>query len=66
MLAAFPLIAVHLSRTPGAAAGVGLAATLPQFLVALPAGLVTDRAERRRTMAGAVTLAAAALATLAA
>ncbi|MHB8295017.1 MAG: hypothetical protein ACYDH5_10430, partial [Acidimicrobiales bacterium] len=32
----------------------------------LPAGLVTDRAERRRTMAGAVTLAAAALATLAA
>lgn len=66
VLAAFPLIAVHLSRTPGAVAGVGLAATLPQFLVALPADLVTDRAERRWTMATALTLTATALATLAA
>ena len=52
-LAAFPLIAVGLARTPGAVAGVGLAATLPQLLVALPAGLVTDNAERRKTMAAA-------------
>lgn len=65
VFAAFPLIAVDLSRTPGAVAGVGLAATLPQFLVALPAGLATDRAERRRMMAGAAMLAAAALAALA-
>ena len=46
-------------------AGVGLAATLPQLLVALPAGVATDRAERRRMMAGAATLGGAALATLA-
>ncbi len=65
MLAAFPLIAVQLSRTPAAVAGVGLAATLPQFLIALPAGLVTDRAERRRTMAGATALAGTALVALA-
>lgn len=65
VLAAFPLITVQISRTPSAVAGVMLAATLPQFLVALPAGLVTDRAERRRTMAGATALAAAALAVLA-
>ena len=65
VLAAFPLIAVGISRTPGAVAGVGLAATLPQLLVALPAGVVTDRAERRRTMAAGATLAAGASATLA-
>ncbi|MDA8282235.1 MAG: MFS transporter [Actinomycetota bacterium] len=56
---------MNLSRTPGAVAGVGLAATLPQLLVALPAGVATDRAERRRMMAGAATLGGAALATLA-
>lgn len=65
VLAAFPLIAVHVSRTPAAVAGVGLAATLPQLLVALPAGLATDRAERRTMMARAAMLAAVALATLA-
>lgn len=65
VLAGFPLIAVQLSRTPSAVAGVGLAATLPQFLVALPAGLVSDRAERRRTMGAAAGLAVVALAALA-
>lgn len=65
VLAAFPLIAVQISRTPSAVAGVVLAATLPQFVVALPAGLVTDRLERRTTMAAATALAAAALSVLA-
>ena len=65
VLAGFPLIAVQLSRTPSAVAGVGLAATLPQLLVALPAGLVSDRAERRTTMGAAAGLAVVALVALA-
>lgn len=65
VLAAFPLLAVHISRSPSSVAGVGLAATLPQFLVALPAGVVTDRTDRRRTMSIAAVVAAAVLGVLA-
>lgn len=65
VLAVFPLIAAQISHTPSAVAGVVLAATLPQFLVALPGGLVTDRAERRRMMAGATAFAGGALVVLA-
>lgn len=66
ILAAFPLIAAEISRTPAAVAHVMLFATLPQFLAALPAGVVTDRAERRSAMTAAACLAAIALAALAA
>ncbi len=65
VLAAFPLLAVHISRSPSAVAGVGLAATLPQVLVALPAGVVTDGTDRRHTMAIAAVVAAAVLGGLA-
>ena len=59
------MLAVHISRSPSAVAGVGLAATLPQFQMALPAGVVTDPTDRRRTMAIAAAAAAAVLGVLA-
>jgi MFS family permease len=47
-LAAFPLLAAHLTDDPRLIVGVTIAAQLPWLLVALPAGAVVDRVDRRR------------------
>jgi MFS family permease len=47
---ALPLMAATLTRSPALIAAVTLAARLPWLLVALPAGALADRLDRRRTM----------------
>src|SRR5689334_7448148 len=59
---ALPLVAVTLTRDPVLVAGVSTAGTLPWLLLALPAGALADRHDRRRLMLGANTLRALALA----
>ncbi len=56
-----PLLAVSMTRSPTLVSLVGAAATLPWLLLALPAGAVADRADRRRIMAGAGAVRAIAL-----
>ncbi|HEU4841526.1 MAG TPA: MFS transporter, partial [Ilumatobacteraceae bacterium] len=45
-----PLVALSITRDPAAFATVALVARLPWLLVALPAGALADRLDRRRTM----------------
>ncbi|MFI7124451.1 MFS transporter [Nonomuraea sp. NPDC050153] len=64
-----PLLAVSMTRSPTLVSLVGAAATVPWLLLALPAGAVADRVDRRRVMvlanAGrAVALSVAGLAAL--
>lgn len=47
---ALPLVAVSLTRSPAAVAGVSTALGLPWLLFALQAGALSDRLDRRRTM----------------
>lgn len=47
---ALPLLALRLTRSPAAIAGVSLASRLPWLLFALQAGALADRLDRRRTM----------------
>lgn len=47
---ALPLVALGLTRDPGAFASVTLVGRLPWLFVALPAGAYADRLDRRRTM----------------
>ena len=47
---ALPLLALRITRSPGAVAGVALAARLPWLLFALQAGALADRLDRLRTM----------------
>lgn len=47
---ALPLLAVTLTRSPGLVAGVALAQRLPWLFMALPAGALADRLDRRLTM----------------
>lgn len=47
---ALPLLAVSLTRSPGLVAGVALAQRLPWLFMALPAGALADRLDRKRTM----------------
>ena len=47
---AVALAAVKLTRSPSLIAGVALAARLPWLFVALPAGALADRLDRRQTM----------------
>jgi MFS family permease len=63
---AVALVAVKLTRSPGLVAGVSLAARLPWLVVALPAGALADRLDRRRTMLRANLVRVALLAALAA
>ncbi|WP_298259972.1 MFS transporter [Bradyrhizobium sp.] len=64
-LAAAPIVAVlMLGVGEGATGLLQTALTLPFVLVAVPAGLLADRISRRRLMAGAEALRAAALATI--
>jgi MFS family permease len=48
--AALPLLAAGLTRDPQTVALVGVAAGLPWLLLALPAGALVDRWDRKRTM----------------
>ena len=50
-IVALPLLAVRLTRSPAAVAGVVFAGRLPWLLFALHAGALADRLDRRRTMA---------------
>lgn len=47
---ALPLVALSITRSPGAFAAVTLVGRLPWLLFALPAGALADRLDRRRTM----------------
>ena len=47
---ALPLLAVRLTTSPGPVAAVAFAQRLPWLLVALPAGALADRLDRRVTM----------------
>ena len=47
---ALPLVAIGWTRSPAAVAGVALALSLPWLVVALPAGALVDRWDRRRTL----------------
>ena len=47
---AVALLAVKLTRSPALIAGVALAARLPWLFLALPAGALADRLDRRQTM----------------
>lgn len=53
VLVAFPLLALSYTHRPVLIAGVAVAGTLPAFLVALPAGALADRVNRRRLLVGA-------------
>jgi MFS family permease len=48
VLVAFPLLAVSLTTDPLLIASVAIAGRLPAFLLALPAGALADRMDRRR------------------
>lgn len=52
VLVAFPLLALHFTKSSIAIAGVAVAARLPGVLVALPAGAIADRMSRRRVLVG--------------
>jgi MFS family permease len=47
---ALPLLALRVTRSPAAVAGVAFAGRLPWLLFALHAGALADRLDRRRTM----------------
>ena len=50
LLTVMPLVALSITRDPGAFATVTLFGRLPWLVVALPAGALNDRLDRRRTM----------------
>lgn len=50
---ALALLAVHITRSPTAVAGVLFAARLPWLLLTLHVGVIADRMDRRRLLAGA-------------
>lgn len=50
VLVAFPLLALTFTRNPLELAGVVVAGRLPALLVALPAGVIADRVNRRRLL----------------
>jgi len=58
---ALPLVAIRFTDSPTLIAGLAFAVTLPWLLVALPAGALADRLDRRRFMLGANTVRAALL-----
>ncbi len=64
LLVALAWQAYQLSNTPGAMAAVGVALTLPQVLLVLFGGVVSDRFQRRLVMLGADLVRGAALAVL--
>jgi MFS family permease len=65
-LAAFPLLAAQLTRSPGAVAAVTAVQGLPWLLLGAGAGVIVDRVDRRRLMVAADIARAALIAVLAA
>ncbi len=63
-MVAYPLLILALTGSAAKAGVVGLAATLPLPLLALPAGLLSDRVDRKRLMVGCDAFRAAALTAL--
>jgi len=61
---AYPLLVLALTHSPAKAGVVGLAATLPLPLLALPAGMLADHFDRKRLMLACDGVRAAALAAL--
>ena len=61
---AYPLLVLALTHSPAKAGLVGLAATLPLPLLALPAGMLADHFDRKRLMLACDAIRAAALAAL--
>ena len=61
---AYPLLVLALTHSPAKAGIVGLAATLPLPLLALPAGMLADHLDRKRLMLTCDALRATALAAL--
>ncbi|MEU4704329.1 MFS transporter [Nonomuraea dietziae] len=66
LLAGAPLLAITLTRDPALVSLVGVATTLPWLLLALHAGAIADRSDRRRIMVLTSFVRAAALAATAA
>jgi MFS family permease len=66
VLVAFPLLAVGLTRSPWQVSLVSTLATAPWLLVALPAGAIADRHDRRRLVLAAMAVRVAVLVGLAA
>jgi MFS family permease len=64
-LAAFPLLAAQLTRSPAAVAAVTTVQGLPWVLLGAGAGVVVDRVDRRRLMVLVDTARAALVAALA-
>jgi len=50
---ALPLVAIRLTRSPAAIAGLSVVATLPWLVFSLVAGALVDRTDRRRVMVAA-------------
>ncbi|MBO0747019.1 MAG: MFS transporter, partial [Acidimicrobiaceae bacterium] len=65
VLVALPLFAVTLTTDPVAVAGLAVASGLPWLLVAIPAGALADRIDKRRLVFGVELSRAALLALLA-
>ena len=61
---AYPLLVLALTHSPAKAGLVGLAATLPLPLLALPAGMLADHFDRKRLMLACDAIRATALAAL--
>src|ERR1700761_7075949 len=61
---AYPLLVLALTHSPARAGVVGLAATLPLPLLALPAGMLADHFDRKRLMLACDAIRCAALAAL--
>jgi MFS family permease len=64
ILVGFPLLAVGLTRSPWQVGLVTTLATAPWLLVALPAGAIADRRDRRRLILAAMALRVTVLAAL--
>jgi MFS family permease len=62
---AYPLLVLALTHSPAQAGFVSFARLLPAPLLALPAGVITDRFDRRRIMLGSDAVRAVAMAALA-
>ena len=62
---ALPLVALSVTRSPAAFAGVTVVGRLPWLLFALPAGALADRLDRRRTMISVNIARSVAIGTLA-
>jgi MFS family permease len=63
-LVAYPLLVLAATGSPAKAGVVGFARSLPIAVLALPAGMLADRLDRRRLMVGCDAVRALALASL--